>query len=168
MGSRLVYDLAEGLAARGWRAVRFDFRGAGRSEGLYAQGVGEAEDGATLFDAIVAETGRTPAVVGYSFGGAVACRLATMRAPPRLVLVGTPLRITESLLVPEEDASRVRAPAHLVVGDRDGFVPVDDAKRLAAAFHPPAGLTVVPGAGHFLEPSHNAEAVNAVLAALAG
>lgn len=168
MGSRLVYDLAEGLAARGLRAVRFDFRGAGRSEGLYAQGVGEAEDAAALFDAVVAEAGRAPAVVGYSFGGAVACRLATTRAPHRLVLVGTPLRITESILVPEEDAPRVRAPTHLVVGDRDGFAPVDDAKRLAAAFHPPAGLTVVPGAGHFLEPSRNADAVSAVLAALAG
>lgn len=168
MGSRLVYDLAQGLAVRGWRAVRFDFRGAGRSEGLYSQGVGEAEDAAALFDLIVAETGRAPAVVGYSFGGAVACRLATTRAPSRLVLVGTPLRITESILVPEEDAPRVRAPTHLVVGDHDGFVPVEDAKRLAAAFRPSAGLTVVAGAGHFLEPSRNADAVAAVVAALAG
>jgi len=31
---------------------------------------------------------------------------------------------------------------------------------------PPAGLTVLPGAAHFLEPSHNPRAVAAVLSAL--
>ena len=166
MGSRLVYDLAVALGDAGFHAVRFDFRGVGRSEGTYAQGVGEAEDAAAVFDAMRAESGRPPAVVGYSFGGAVACRLATVRDPRHLVLVATPLRVTESLLVPSDDAARVHAPASLIVGDRDGFVTVADAQALAAAFRPPARLTVLPGAAHFLEPSHNARAVAAVLEAL--
>jgi uncharacterized protein len=166
MGSRLVYDLAEGLAAAGFLAVRFDFRGVGRSEGLYAGGVGEAEDAAAVFDAVAAHAGRAPAVVGYSFGGAVACRLATMRPVDRLVAVATPLRVTESVLEPAADAARARCPAHVVAGTRDEYVPVDDARRLAAAFRPAAGLTLVDGAGHFLEPSRNGEAVRAVLAAL--
>jgi fermentation-respiration switch protein FrsA (DUF1100 family) len=45
-------------------------------------------------------------------------------------------------------------------------VTVADAQALANAFSPPAKVTVIPGAGHFLEPSHNPEAVAAVLAAL--
>ncbi|MCA1819754.1 MAG: alpha/beta fold hydrolase [Halobacteriales archaeon] len=167
MGSRLVHDLAGAIAAAGHLAVRFDFRGVGRSQGMYGQGVGESADAAAVFDALQTETGEGAAVVGYSFGGAVACRLASERPVRRLVLVGTPLRLTESLLVPMEDAHRVRAPTHIVVGDRDGFVPVPDAEALAAAFSPPAEVTVLPGAGHFLEPSHNPRAVAAVLAALA-
>lgn len=167
MGSRLVYDLATALAEHGWRAVRFDFRGVGRSEGRYGEGIGETEDATAVFDAMATEHARAPVVVGYSFGGGVACRLATTRIPPVLVLVATPLRLTESRLEPIHDAPKVKAPTHLVLGDKDGFVTVADAQALANAFSPPAKVTVLPGAAHFLEPSYNPQAVAAVLAALA-
>ena len=52
MGSRLVYDLAAALGDAGFRAVRFDFRGVGRSEGTYGEGVGEVEDALAVFDAL--------------------------------------------------------------------------------------------------------------------
>jgi hypothetical protein len=167
MGSRLVYDLAVGLAHEGFRAVRFDYRGVGRSAGVYGQGDGEADDAVAVFDAVQGETGRTPLVVGYSFGGGVACRLGGRRSPQRIVLVACPVRLTESRLLPIQDAARVKAPVHVIVGDQDGFVPLADARALAAAFHPPAALTVLAGAAHFLEPSCNPHAVAAVLAALA-
>lgn len=166
MGSRLVYDVATALAADGWRAVRLDLRGVGRSEGAYGRGEGEALDAAAAWDALAAESGAPPAVVGYSFGGGVAVRVATLRPVARLVAIGTQPRVAESALAPIEDAPRVRCPAHLVLGDRDEFVTVAEARALAAAFHPPAAVTVVPGAGHFLEPSRNADAVAAVRAAL--
>lgn len=171
MGSRLVYDLAEALGGAGFRAVRFDFRGVGRSAGAFGGGAGEAQDALAVFDALAAQGQRAPAVVGYSFGAAVACRLATLREPARLALVGCPLHLAETALDPLGDAARARCAegaAHVVVGDQDGFVAPAQAARLAAAFHPPARLTVLPGAAHFLEPSHNARAVAAVLDAMAG
>lgn len=166
MGSRLVYDLAVGLAAAGMRVVRFDFRGVGRSDGEHGNGLGEVDDAAAAFDLLAGEAGRPPAVVGYSFGGGVATRLATQRPVRRLVVIGTPPRTLRSALVPIEDAPRVKALTHLVVGDRDEHVSVAEAKAFAVAFRPPAGLTVVAGAGHFLEPSRNADVLAAVLAAL--
>ncbi|MES2153904.1 MAG: alpha/beta fold hydrolase [bacterium] len=168
MGSRLVHDVAQGLAEAGFRVVRFNFRGVGRSEGAYASGPGEVDDAAAVFDAMAAETGKVPIVVGYSFGGAVACRLATLRKPLRLVLIGTPLALSESKLRPVDDAPRVAARTDIVVGDRDGFVPLADAQTLAAAFSRPAHVAVIEGAGHFLEPSHNEQAVAAVATILAG
>src|SRR5687767_7240387 len=57
MGSRLGYDLAVGLAEDGWRVVRFDFRGAGRSEGEYGEGIGETEDALGVLAAVEADTG---------------------------------------------------------------------------------------------------------------
>lgn len=169
MGSRLVYDLAIGLAEAGFRAVRFDFRGVGRSDGSYDGGEGEARDALAVFDSLVRGTGQSPSVVGYSFGAGVACRLATLRTPRRLVLVGCPLRLRGSALDPLDDAPRVHAaepPVHVVVGDWDDFVTPDEARQLADAFQPPAKLTVLPGAGHFLEPTHNQRGVDAVRAAL--
>ncbi|HLF16911.1 MAG TPA: alpha/beta fold hydrolase, partial [Candidatus Thermoplasmatota archaeon] len=156
MATALVHDLAEALADAGWRAARFDYRGVGRSAGEYGQGEGEAADAAAVADALAEESGRPPTLVGYSFGGAVACRLAATHAVSRLVLVATPLLLPKARLRPAEDARRVSAPAHLVIGDRDPFVPPGEARRLAAAFRPPAGLDVVPGAGHFLDRDHHA------------
>jgi alpha/beta superfamily hydrolase len=169
MGSRLVYDLAVGLAADGWRVVRFDFRGVGRSEGSYGDGVGEAEDAVAVASSMARETGRDPVLVGYSFGGAAACRAAAMGAPvDRLVMVAIPVDVLGSALRPMDDAPKVHAPAHIVVGDQDPYVTVGQARPIAASFRPPAGLTVLPAAGHFLGPSDNPRVLAAVRAALAG
>lgn len=167
MGSRLVYDVAVTLAEAGHRVVRFDFRGIGRSDGHYAMGTGEAADAAVVWDALRAEAGRDPAVVGYSFGGGVAARLAATRPVPRVALIGTQPRVYQSALAPIDDAPRVPGAAHLVVGDRDEYVSVAETEALANAFRPRAGVTVVRGAGHFLEPSRNADVVAAVRAFLA-
>lgn len=166
MGSRLVYDLTNALASAGHRVVRFDYRGVGRSDGRYGMGDGETDDAVTVFDALAAEAGRPPAVVGYSFGGGVATRLATLRPVARLVLVAAPPRVSESALRPIDDAPRVRCTTTMVVGDCDPFVSVDQAEAFAARFSPPAALRILPGAAHFLEPSRNGEAAAAVLAAL--
>ncbi|HUR24687.1 MAG TPA: alpha/beta fold hydrolase [Candidatus Thermoplasmatota archaeon] len=167
MGSRLVYDLAVGLAEDGWRSVRFDFRGAGRSEGDYGEGLGETEDALAVLAAVEAQAGRTPALIGYSFGGAVACRAAAARRVDRLVTVAAPAQVLGTRLDALADAPRVTAPAHVIVGDRDPYVSVDLARTMAAAFRPPAGLTVLAAASHFLEPGDNPRVLAAVRAALA-
>lgn len=166
MGSRLVYDLAVGLAEDGWRAVRFDFRGAGRSEGDYGDGIGETEDALAVLAAVEAEAGRPPVLVGYSFGGAVACRAAALRPVARLVTVAAPAQVLGTRLDALADAPRVSAPAHVIVGDRDPYVPVELARAIAAAFKPPATLTVLPSASHFLEPGDTPRVLAAVRAAL--
>ncbi len=169
MGSRLVYDLAVGLADAGFRVVRFNYRGVGRSEGSYGEGVGEVEDAEAVYDVLRGESGRDPVVVGFSFGGGVAVRLCASRGPAALVLVATPSKLLESSLVPLEEAAGVGCPSHVVVGSRDGFVSVEDAKAMQGALGVGgAGLTVLEAAGHFLEPSHNGRAVAAVLEAVRG
>lgn len=160
MGSRLVYDLAVALAHDGQRVVRFDFRGVGRSQGTYDQGVGEALDAAAVWDALHAEAGQVPAVVGYSFGGGVATRLATLRPVERLLLIGTQPRVSEAQLHPIDDAPHVHARVHVLAGEQDEFVSPAQTRQLAAAF-PRATVSLLPGAGHFLEPTHNPAAVAA-------
>lgn len=165
MGSRLVYDLAVGLAEDGWQAVRFDFRGVGRSAGSYGNGLGETEDALAVLAAVARDHGQA-ALVGYSFGGAVAVRAATRHPVVRLVLVATPVDVLGSNLDPMADAPDVRSPAHVIVGDQDPYVTVGQARSLAGRFRPPAPLAVLPAAGHFLAPGDNPRVLAAVRAAL--
>jgi len=167
MGSRFVYETAQALAEAGWLAVRCDFRGVGRSDGGYGWGEGEAEDAAAVVAAVEQETGRVPAVVGHSFGGAAALRLAATRELPAVVAVGVPHDVTESRLVPYEDAKASRAMEHhLIVGDQDPYVTPEQAYTLATAFPRAATVTVLGGIGHLLAPVELPRGVQAVLQAL--
>ena len=44
MQNKVVQTLARAFVQSGWRAVRFNFRGVGASEGIYDEGQGEAAD----------------------------------------------------------------------------------------------------------------------------
>jgi hypothetical protein len=167
MGSRLVYDVATALADAGHPVLRFDFRGVNRSEGAYAQGVGELDDAVACYDELVRRAGQQAVVVGYSFGAGVALRLAQKRPVVRLVTIGLPLPVLDSGLVPETEAPSVVCRVDMVLGDKDPYVTVDAARWLATKFPSPANVIVLPGAAHFLEPSHNARVAHVLLTALA-
>lgn len=77
------------FAARGYRAVAVDLRGHGHSGGDYlTYGLLDADDVAAVLDALEGETELGPlALVGASYGGAVALRLAAQ--DPRVDAVAT-------------------------------------------------------------------------------
>lgn len=167
MGTRLVHRLAQALGDDGWRAVRFDFRGAGRSEGAFDEGRGETDDALAVWDALHEKSGKPPVLVGFSFGAGVAIRVAGRRDVPGTVLVAPPREVRASGLRPVEDAKDVRCCAHVVIGSDDELVPVADADAVRAAL-PDARITVLQGADHFLTPEHHDRAVAAVRQALDG
>ncbi len=163
-GTRLVYCICEALADAGYRAVRFDFRGAGRSEGTYDGGPGETEDALAVWDLLHEETGRTPAVIGFSFGGGVAVRVATRRDVPALLLIATPIAVRDSDLKPLQEAADVHCTSHVVIGTADELVHPQDGADLRAVLG--GRITVLEGADHFLTPTHHDRAVRAVVQAM--
>ena len=72
MDSPLVEALCEGLARAGAAALRFDFRGVGRSTGKPTDGELEPKDVWACWGWLREHTGRTPMLVGCSFGAAMA------------------------------------------------------------------------------------------------
>lgn len=166
MGTRMIYDLAKALAKDGRRVVRFDYRHVGRSAGDYDRGIGETEDALTMYDELKRRTGKEPTVVGFSFGGAIAVRVAARRDPRRLVCIATPAQVRDTDLDVTNDAKDVHCPVCLVYGSEDELVPRESAQALAAAL-PDPHWHVLGGADHFLTPTHVPRAIDAVLAALA-
>lgn len=145
MHNNVVVALCRAAVGRGIAALRFNFRGVGRSQGSFADGVGERADAA----AALAHLRQLPeidddrvGIVGYSFGAAVALLAADERV--RAVVAVS----TATIAVGLSDIA-VRCPALLVVGEQDQVAPPSRLAGLGRAVGPQAELAVVPGADHF-------------------
>ena len=147
MHFKVVFRAAKALQSARVAALRFNFRGVGRSEGAFDHGAGEQEDArAALFEMQQRHPGLPLALGGFSFGSAIALRVAARDARVRAVFaLGYPLHRDEGR-VPLGD---VRQPRLFVQGERDEFGSGEDLRALVEPLPPPRELVVVPGADHF-------------------
>jgi alpha/beta superfamily hydrolase len=142
MDNKVVTTLARALVQRGWRVVRFDYRGVRQSAGSWDDGRGEVDDALAVI-AAHRVAGEPLVLGGFSFGGyvaaAAAAKLPESDKAQRMVLVA-PSTI-------KHDAPPVAVETLLVHGEADDVVPLSASMDWAR----PQGLpvVVVPGAGHF-------------------
>jgi len=143
LDNKVVQTLAKTFSALGYVALRFNFRGAGRSEGIFDEGVGETDDAlaALAFGRReFAELGAKPPVLaGFSFGSYVQTRVARTVQPERMLLVGP--------AVGRFPVDPVPADTIVVHGEEDDVVPLADVLAWARPQHLP--VIVFPGCGHF-------------------
>jgi uncharacterized protein len=145
MDNKVVQTLARAFIQCGWTAVRFNFRGVGRTEGTHDEGRGELDDMLAVVQH--AAPGGALCLAGFSFGAFVTTRafekLDAARSIDRLVLVGTSVSRSAAAQIPE--------PAHLktlvVHGEQDDTVALSAVMDWARPLALP--VTVVPGGGHF-------------------
>ncbi|MBU0917288.1 alpha/beta hydrolase [Aquabacterium parvum] len=153
MDNKVVHTLVRAFVLAGWRAVRFNFRGVGQSEGQYDEGRGETTDLLSVVSHHLSDptlAGKPLALAGFSFGGYVAAQASSrllqaaadqpaVRAPSTVVLVSPAASRFDVPAVP---------PHTLVVqGEADDVVPLSAILDWARPQQLP--VTVVPGAGHF-------------------
>jgi alpha/beta superfamily hydrolase len=145
MENKVVQTLARAFVQSGWKAVRFNFRGVGASQGEHDEGRGELDDMLAVVGTQAASG--TLALAGFSFGSFVAARalqaLWQERKPEKIVLVGTAASRFEVAHVPADahDATLV------IHGEHDDTVPLAAVMDWARPQSLP--VTVVPGGGHF-------------------
>jgi alpha/beta superfamily hydrolase len=147
MGNGVVVTVCLALAAAGWAALRFDFRGAGGSEGSFDGGDGEREDVKGAVDFLLAEpnidaTGL--AAVGYSFGAGVALHHATR--DQRLQYMAGIALVAQHYGDPFLDDDR--RPKLFIGGENDRWAPPDALRQYVERLQPPKRLHIVPGADH--------------------
>lgn len=144
--NKVVQTLARAAVLAGLTAIRFNFRGVGRSEGVYDEGRGELDDLLSVVQALAPEG---PLVVaGFSFGGFVASHAverlhAQGRDLRHVVLVGP--AASRFHLVPL--AEELHARTLVVHGELDDTVPLSAVMDWARPQALP--VMVVPGGGHF-------------------
>jgi len=157
--NKVVTTLSRAFRDLGYVALRPNFRGVGKSEGLHDHGEGETKDMLAVLNWTRALWGEgLPLVLaGFSFGAYVQTRLANLLAvadvPPRhLVLVGTAVGMTEDM---DGGGSRRydtpavpgNIPTLIIHGEADDTVLLSNVFDWARPQKLP--VIVVPGADHF-------------------
>jgi uncharacterized protein len=146
MHNKVVFQAAKTLQRRGVPVLRFNFRGAGLSEGEHDKGRGELGDVRAALDFLVAEFPRKPILLGgFSFGAWVGLRVGC-EDPRATELVGMGIPAGDS------DFAYLRSctkPKLFLQGSRDQFGPRESVEALVAELPAPKQVVFIEGADHF-------------------
>jgi len=148
MHNKVVYQVAKSLDALGIPALRFNFRGAGLSEGEHDHGCGEQDDVRAALDFLSGEFPSAPLLVaGFSFGCVAGLRAGCEDARvSRLIGLGLPVNSTDVSFL-----SRCSKPKLFVHGSGDEYGAIEKVKTLVASLPGENDLVVAEGAEHFFK-----------------
>lgn len=153
MNNQIVYQLYYAFVRRKFSVLRLNFRGVGRSQGLFDNGPGELSDAATALDwlQVYNPDAKSCWIAGVSFGAWIAMQLL-MRRPEieGFISVAPPANLYDfSFLAPCPSSGLI------VNGDIDRVVPTESVKSLVDKLKTQKGITitheVIAGANHFFE-----------------
>jgi uncharacterized protein len=145
MYNNVVDALYRALPAAGIAAVRFNFRGVGRSGGVHDGGDAERLDLAAAVELAAQFNGDGPLVaIGYSFGALVALGVTDVRLSGWCA-VAPPLAMASTPPIAAADHRR----KHLLSAEHDQFTPAADAADLVRDWSA-TSLVTIPQADHFI------------------
>jgi alpha/beta superfamily hydrolase len=150
--NKVVFHTMKALNGLGYPVLRFNFRGAGLSQGEHDQGNGEEEDVQTALDWLDREFHLPLILAGFSFGAAVGLRVACPDSRVAAVIgLGLPVAAIDDRVYDFEFLRSCMKPKLFVSGDRDQFGPRPQLESVVASSPDPKRLVMIPGADHFFE-----------------
>ncbi len=145
MHNKVTHTLARAFVRLDFAALRFNFRGTGKSEGKYDEGHGE------LLDALAAirwmrecSPGLPLWLAGFSFGAAIAIHAAIEAEPDGLISVAP----AASRFAADTD-SQPNCPWLIVHGDQDELIDINESVEWVNQLDPGPELTVFSDTTHF-------------------
>ena len=152
MNNKITYALFQSFAERGFSALRFNYRGVGRSQGEFGHGEGELSDAAAALDWLQSVNPNASSiwVGGFSFGAWIGMQLL-MRRPEidSYISIAPPANLYDfNFLAPCPNEGLI------VQGDKDQVVNIESVQKLVDKLKDQRGpqgveYRVVSGAGHF-------------------
>ncbi len=151
MNNKIVYLLYQAFVRRGFSALRFNFRGVGRSQGSFDRGEGELSDAASALDWLQTYNPNAPFcwIAGFSFGAWIAMQLL-MRRPEiaSFIVIAPPANIYDfSFLAPCPSSGLI------IHGMEDTLVPIDSVQKLVTKLSHQRDIKIdfrkIPGTDHF-------------------
>ena len=150
MNNKLVYTVYHIFRARGFSVLRFNFRGVGRSQGRFDNGLGELSDAAAALDWMqtINPNAKYCWISGFSFGAWIAMQVL-MRRPEiqSFIAVAPPANMYDfTFLAPCPSSGMI------IHGARDDLVPESDVatlvQKLQSQRHIEIDYRVIKGANH--------------------
>ena len=151
MNNKIVYHLYHVYVRRGFSCLRFNFRGVGRSQGIYDRGEGELSDVAAALDWMQSHNENSTGcwIAGFSFGAWIGMQLM-MRRPEieGFISIAPPANLYDFSFLAPCPSSGI-----MVHGDADTIVPADSVEKLVKKLSAQRGIKIdyslIPGADHF-------------------
>lgn len=145
MENKVVHTLARAFLGLGFQALRFNFRGTGRSEGEFDEGRGELNDALTAVRWMQDREPDLPLwIAGFSFGAAIAIRAAIESEVDGLISVAPAVaRFSKGM------NSQPVCPWLIIHGDQDELVDVNETVEWVNQLEAGPELAVFPDTTHF-------------------
>jgi alpha/beta superfamily hydrolase len=148
MHNKVVFKVAQTLQSMNIPALRFNFRGVGRSSGSYDEGRGEMDDVRYALEFLSRRYPGVPALIaGFSFGAFVALRVAAVDDRAQAMIgLGVPGRWFGN-----DTLQGCHKPKLLIHGAQDDVAPYEAALQWFEQVPAPKSMVAVPGADHFFQ-----------------
>jgi len=151
MNHPIVLALYQSFVRRGFATLRFNFRGVGRSQGTFDNGIGELSDAASALDWLQQfnPEAHTTWVGGFSFGAWIGMQLLMRRPEIKgFISIAPPANMYDfSFLAPCPSSGII------VDGEADEVVPTAAVQKLVDKLKTQKHITIhhstIPGANHF-------------------
>ena len=153
MNNKVVYNLHYAFFNLGFTVLRFNFRGVGRSQGEYADGVGELSDAAAALDYLQSMNTNSKHcwVAGFSFGAWIGMQLLMRRPEITGFISASPPADSQdfSFLAP------CPASGLIINGSADRICPPEHTRHLVAKLQEQKGISIthheLEGSDHFFQ-----------------
>jgi uncharacterized protein len=150
--NKVVFHTMKALNSFGFPVLRFNFRGAGLSQGEHDNGNGEMDDVRTALDWLEQEFHLPLILAGFSFGAAVGLRAACPDSRVEATIgLGLPVAAGEDRTYNFDFLQSCAKPKLFVSGARDQFGPRAKLEQLVQLLPEPKNLVFIEGADHFFE-----------------
>lgn len=148
MHTKAVYQAAKALSRIGCAVLRFNFRGAGKSAGSFAEGSGEKDDFRAALDYLHDRYPGAPMwAAGMSFGSWVA--LTVGAEDPRVTtLIGIALPVDRYDFEPVARSLKAKFFIH---GELDELIPMTKVREFYARCAEPKELVMIDSADHLFD-----------------
>lgn len=153
MNDRIVQRLYKTFVDRGFATLRFNFRGVGRSQGSFDNGIGELSDAASALDWVqtIHPEAQTTWVAGVSFGALIGMQLLMRRPEIRgFISIAPPANMYDFSFLAPCPASGI-----FIQGAADTVVQPSAVTKLVEKLRTQKHITIhheeIPRANHFFE-----------------
>jgi alpha/beta superfamily hydrolase len=148
MYNYVVETIANAYGKNGYTTLKFNFRGAGMSQGSFDNGIGEQSDVFAALSYLMDLGIKKVDLAGYSFGAWI--NALTAQEDPatqhvqHLVMVSPPVGFVDF-----DSVKRIDCLKLVVTGSMDDIAPAGAIRNVLSKWNPDARLDVIDGADHF-------------------